>query len=163
MGNRLVGSLLVVGSVALVGCAGVNNERTALMTDPVALEPAPAASVVSVSRENWLARAYVVEPDVLEHYPTYTSLRPVSGEETAAQSGAFPTIETAIPGEGDSGASAGDAIAAPFVAGWEVLRMPFLMIGRWPGSVNTSDPAWYDRYREPTTGFDLGTSEERAE
>ena len=56
------------------------------------------------------------------------------------------------------GQALADAMAAPFIAGWEVLRMPVAAILDWPGSVTTQDPAYFDRYHQPASTFDLGTT-----
>lgn len=158
---KAVRSTPAIVAAALSACAGVNNDRSALATEPPALQPASAASIVSVSRENWARRTYTVEPDVLEHYPNYTTLRPMP--DNAAANAEHPTIETAIPADDPSSGALGAGAAAPFIAAWEIVRMPFMMIGQWPGSVSRSGPAWYDRYHEPTTTFDLGARSEPIE
>ncbi len=164
MNHRMLGCLSVLFAAALTGCASVDNERTMPMSHPVTIEPSPEPSVRSISRANWTPRAYVVETDALEHHPTYTALRPLAARDTDIRTGTFPTADTIIPDEHDAGPLIADALAAPFIAGWEVARMPVLMIAdQWPGSITTSDPTPYDRYREPISTFDLGTSTERAQ
>jgi len=141
------------------GCAQVNNDRLVLAPQPAPLEQATGASVVSVSRANWQSQDFVVDGDNAQHHPTYTALVPMSSGAATYQCGCDPQAGHAFEPKDDIGHEMGDALTAPFIAGWEIVRMPVAAILDWPGSVTTQDPAYFDRYHQPASTFDLGTSE----
>lgn len=153
-------SLILAASTLFLagGCARVNNDRLVLAPEPAPLEQATGTSITGVSRANWQPREFVVAHDNAHHHPTYTALAPMSAGAATYQCGCDPQPRHAFEPKDDMGRQMGDALAAPFIAGWEVLRMPVAAIFDWPGSVTTQDPAYFDRYHQPATTFDLGTS-----
>lgn len=148
------GSIAMLAGLGLAGCAGVNNDRVVGLDPGVPMAEATAPSVIGADRANWRRREYIVWTDAPEHWPIYTALRPVSSDSNPAQTGASPTAAGAFEWENDMGAQATDGVAAPFIAGWEVLTMPVAMIFRWPGLAVSDDPAWFDRYNEPPAADD---------
>lgn len=163
MRTRFAGVGLCCVMAVGAGCAQLDNDRLTDLTPGVPMAEATGPSVLGVSRANWADRVFLVEPAAVEHYPTYTALGPMSADATEAQRGCDPTAAGSFAAETDAGAQRGDGVAAPFIAGWEVLRMPVAMIARWPGSVTRDGSPVYDRYHEPTRTFDLGTIEESPE
>ena len=108
---------------------------------------------------NWQSQDFVVDGDNAQHHPTYTALVPMSSGAATYQCGCDPQAGHAFEPKDDIGHEMGDALTAPFIAGWEIVRMPVAAILDWPGSVTTQDPAYFDRYHQPASTFDLGTSE----
>jgi hypothetical protein len=155
--------LLILPALALGGCIAADNDRHVIGRD-VAVEsiepwrgeatalPDDGPSLTGADRSNWPRTEYLVPIDATYHYPQYTFL-PTSPTETDRQRGIAASPMTALELDQNNGDQAGEAFAAPVVAGVEVLAMIPRMFCQWPWVAVRSPDQWtYQRSRGMSEG-----------
>lgn len=152
------------------GCSPAANRSTTLAGLPAAeaiIPPAGRSDIAAAStgapssrasrgasRDGWERTVFIAPAGEVSHRPTYARI-PTSYSEhkNPRRDGEFPTAESSLTAEGDSGAETMQAIAAPFWAAADIIRFPIAAILTPPWTVTTGR-ASYERMpteADPTT------------
>ncbi|HBS29390.1 MAG TPA: hypothetical protein DEB06_08065 [Phycisphaerales bacterium] len=146
-------AMLVLASLALGGCATIDNDRTTAGGQALTaltnsgsepFTPAAGPSVTSMSRDGWDEVTVLVASDTTQHHPHLTNGGPAYAAALPRQRGEYPDAMSALDLGSETRAQVHEAFAAPFHGAWDVvMAIPRLIMGG--NTARTSPTLWYER------------------
>lgn len=153
---------------ALAGCVDSNSRVTIGETVELQTFQPPVArpdtftqdepSLVGIDRENWEARTFLVPVDGTHHRPTYADPFFLT-DVTRRQRGEYPSIESALDGDGSEYAAGADSerfqegVLVPLRALLDLVTIPVRLFGEPQVWEHVSPRVSYERWPRDKSSF----------